>query len=234
MNFLCPRCRKRITKKEYPQPRLIEGLGIHDIGYRMEWVDKLDKEKLTLPVYERQWWTCSDQMPVPGEKRILKVEEPFDESIGDEFTTLFEPWNLFYNGWGCAENPEELRKTCAVLCRFDEVLRFDDLSAFIFVKVLKVVPLSQFHEVIPETVTEFRFFEEFCKEYGDDQAKHVNTEYEDEHWIYRDWSDPGGVIYRMQLIYIDDQGIRHEVLTGGDETCHHNDNLYCFGNAVNK
>ena len=234
MNFLCPRCKKRVTKEEYLRRKLIKGSGIHDTGYRMEWVDQLDQEKLTLPVYERKWWTCSSQQPVAGERRILRVTEPFDENIGDEFTACFEPWNLLSNGWECAESPEEISKTCARRCRFAQVLRSDDFSAFIIVKVLKVVPLYRLYEVIPESVTEYRFFEEFGKEYGDDQAKYVNTEYEDRHWLYRDWSDPGGYLYRMQLIYTDDQGIHHEVVTSWSDMCHHNDNLYFFGNMVNK
>ncbi|MBR3327556.1 MAG: hypothetical protein IKG22_09585 [Atopobiaceae bacterium] len=235
MNFLCPHCKKRITKEEYSPPKLIEDAGIHDIGFRTEWVEELDVTQLTLPAHKRkrQWWVCSDQRPVTGERRTLRVEMPFDANVGDEFTTLFEPADMYYNGWEFA-NPEEASRACAVRCCFDGILWSDDFSAFIIVKVLKVVPLERLYAKIPKTVTDYRFFEEFCCEYGPDSAKYISTEYEDDHWLYRDWADSGGYMYHMQLIYSDDQGIRHEVLTCWSAGCHANENLYHFGNMVNK
>ena len=63
----------------------------------------------------------TDQVPIVGERRIIKVTAPFDEEIGDTFTTVFEPWQMFLNGWDSAESPEDICKACAVLCRFEEV-----------------------------------------------------------------------------------------------------------------
>ena len=111
-----------------------------------------------------------------------------------------------------------------VLCRFDDILWSDDFSAYISVRVLNTVPLDLLHTVIPVTVTDYRFFEKF----GEDEE--VWTEYEDEHRLYRYWSAQGDVS-QMQLIYTDDQGIRHEVLTSWYAM---HDDFYYFGNAVNK
>ena len=181
------------------------------------------KEELSLPLNKRQW-LHTNQVPVVGEKRILKVTAPFDEEIGDTFTTIFEPWQMFLNGWESAESPDDIGKACAVLCRFEEVLCADYFSAIIYATVLKTIPLDQLYKVIPETVTDERFYEEF----GD--GKEVWTEYEDKHRLYRTWNAQGDVS-QMQLIYTDDRGIRHEVLTSWYAM---HEDFYYFGNAVNK
>ena len=222
MNFLCRCCKSRITKGNRT-PQMIESAGIHDVGYRVEWMEEPEGNAQSVPVHERQW-IYSNQQPVIGEDRILKVEKPFDENIGDEFTTIFEPFEMFMNGWDCAESPEDIDKVCAVRCRFDEVLRADDFSAFITVRVLNVVPLHRLYEVIPETVTDYPFFEDFgiCEK--------VWTEYEDEHRLYREWNAQGDV-GQEQLICTDDNGIRHEVLTSEWDM---HDDFYYFHNLVNK
>ena len=181
------------------------------------------KEELSLPVDKRQW-LHTNKVPVVGERRILKVTAPFDEEIDDTFTTIFEPWQMFLNGWEYAENPDDIGKACAVLCRFAEVLCMDDFSAIISVEVLKTIPLDQLYKVIPETVTNERFFEEF----GSDQE--VWTEYEDKHLLYRTWNAQGDVS-QMQLIYTDDNGIRHEVLTSWYAM---HEDFYYFRNIINK
>ena len=61
------------------------------------------KEELCLPPDKRKW-VHTDRVPVVGERRILKVTAPFDEDIGDTFTTVFEPWQMFLNGWDSAKN----------------------------------------------------------------------------------------------------------------------------------
>ena len=116
VNFLCSCCKRRITNDNQKR-HLIEGAGIHNIGYHLAWME-CAKEELSLPVNKRQW-LHTDQIPLVGEKRILKVTAPFDEEIGDTFTTIFEPWQMFLNGWDCAESPGDIGKACAVLCRFE-------------------------------------------------------------------------------------------------------------------
>ena len=221
MNFLCSCCKQRITKNQTRIPTLIESAGIHDIGYRLEWME-CEKEDLFLPVNERKWG-YSDQIPVIGEKRILKITKPFDEEVGDLFTALFEPWNLFDRDWDLV-GPEEIDKACAVLCRFDEVLWSDDFSAFIVVKVMNTVRLDLLHTLIPAEVTDYRFYEEFGR------YEEVWTEYEDARWLCREWSGGGGDIGEEQWIYTDDRGIRHEVLTGWYDF---HEDFYSFRNVVN-
>ena len=221
MNFLCSCCKRRI-KNDGQKHHLIEGAGIHDIGYNLAWVE-CAKEELSLPPDKRKW-VHTDHTPIIGERRILKVTAPFDEQVGDTFTTVFEPWQMYLNGRDSAQSPEDIGKACAVLCRFEEVLCLDDFSAVISVTVLKTIPLDQLYKVIPETVTDDRFLEEF----GDGQK--VHTEYEDKHLLYRTWTAQGDVSQR-QFIYTDDNGTRHEVLTSRYEM---HDDYYYFGNRINK
>lgn len=221
MNFLCSCCKSRITNDDRNR-HLIEGAGIHSIGYDLAWME-CAKEELSLPPDKRKW-VHTDEVPVVGERRILKVTAPFDEQPGNTFTTVFEPWQMYLNGWDSAESPVDINKACAALCRFDEVLCLDDFSAIISVTVLKTIPLDLLYKVIPETVTDDRFFEEF----GGGQK--VFTEYEDKHLLYRTWNAQGDVS-QMQLIYTDDNEIRHEVLTS---RCAMHDDFYYFGNIVNK
>ncbi len=223
MNFLCICCKQRVAKDEKSRkPQLIEGAGIHDIGYILEWVEFKDEES-ALPINERQW-LYTNQQPVIGDKRILRVKEPFDEEIGELFTTVFEPWQMYLNGWEYAESPEDISKACAVCCRFDEVLWADDFSAFIVVEIMNVIPLDKLYQVIPEHVTDQNFKDEFSKH--DD----VWVEYEDEHRLYRSWNEQGD-IGQVQLIITDEGGICHEVMTSWYGI---HDNLYYFGNAVYK
>lgn len=118
MNFLCSCCKSRITNDKQIR-YLIEGAGIHKIGYHLAWME-FAKEELCLPPDKREW-VHTDQVPIVGERRILKVTAPFAEEIGDTFTTAFESWQMFLNGWDSAESPEDICKACAVLCRFEEV-----------------------------------------------------------------------------------------------------------------
>lgn len=230
MNFLCPGCKRRITKEERIQkPKMIAEAGIHDMGYHMGWME-CEQQDACLPVQERSWY-YSDRVPVIGEERILKIEVPFDEEKGETFTTLFEPWNLYLNGWSEAECAEETGKACVVLCRFDVVLWADDFYALITVMVLNAIPHDQLPARIPVTVAEDRLVDEFPAVYRTFGS--VCTEYEDERWLYRTWADFGGYAWKMQLIYTDDQGIRHEVMTSWSEGHDHHDYFY-FGNTVNQ
>ena len=221
MNFLCTCCKQRITKGERVS-RLVESAGVHNYAYHMEWA-VFDEEEISRPITERKWSDRNIQ-PIVGDKRILRVKRPFDEDLGGVFTNIYEPWQMFYNGWDSAESPEDIQKVCAVLCRFDEVLWADEFSAYIVVTVLHTLPLCRLHQVFPETVTDRKFFEEFG--FGDD----VWTEYEDEHLLYRTWSAQGD-IGDVLLIYKDNSGKRHEILSGYIDG--HNCESYVLGNDVN-
>ena len=161
--------------------------------------------------------------PKVGDKRILRVKAPFDEERGSVFTNIYEPWQMFYNGWENAESPADIGKACAVLCRFGEVLWADDFSAFIIVEILNILPLFEIPKLVPETVTDRRFFEDFG--FGDA----CWTEYEDDHWLYRTWSAQGDV-GDGQLIYTDDSGKRHEIMNAYFSF---HEASYILGNDVN-
>lgn len=220
MNFLCKCCNQRITSN-HQYRSLVESAGVHDTAYHMEWA-VFDEDELSKPISERTWSDRNVQ-PTVGTQRILRVKKPFDEEIGALFTNIYEPWQMFYNGWESAESPEDIRKACAALCRFDEVLWTDGYTAYILVSVLHTVALCRLHEVFPETVTDRRFFEDFG--FGD-----VCTEYEDAHLLYRTWSAQGDV-GDAQLIYTDDSGRRHELMSESDSG--HRGVSCALGNEVN-
>lgn len=101
MNFLCRCCKKRIVR-ETEKPQLNKIAGEHQTAYHMEWA-VFDGEEMSRPIEERKWSERNIQ-PKAGDKRILRVKSPFDEEPGDVFTTLYEPWQMFYNGWDSAES----------------------------------------------------------------------------------------------------------------------------------
>ena len=220
MNFLCKCCKSRVTESK--RPEYIESAAIHQRAYHMEWA-VFDEEENSKPINEREW---SDRNIAPrvGDKRILRVKIPFDEEIGAVFTNVYEPWQMFLNGWDSATSPDDISKASAVLCRFEEVLWSDEFSAFISVEILSVMPLCQLYKYIPQIVTNNRFFEEFGSH------EEVWTDYKDEHLLYRSWSAQGDV-GETQLIYTDDNGKRHEVMTSWFGM---HDDFYYFGNRVNE
>ena len=87
------------------------------------------------------------------------------------------------------------------------------------------MPLYELYKYIPETVSADRFFEEFGS-----HEEEVWTEFENEHLLYRSWSAQGDVA-ETQLIYTEDNGKRHEVMTSWYGM---HDNFYYFCNIVNE
>ncbi|HQM01788.1 MAG TPA: hypothetical protein PLH98_14745 [Ruminococcus flavefaciens] len=219
LNFLCRCCKRRIIKKKNPE--FIESAGLHETAYKMEWI-KFKEDNSELPVTEREWENIND-IPEVGETHILKIGEPFDEEIGAIFTNLFEPWQMAVNGWDCAESQEDIYKAAAVLCRFVDVIWSDDFSAYIHVEVVNVVLLSDLHKVLPVNLCD-RPVELF------DDSEDVWTEYEDEHWLNRNWTGQGDV-GSEQLLYTDENGVNHEVMTSWYDF---HDNTYTLSNNVSK
>ena len=76
VNFICSCCKSRITNDDRNR-HLIEGACIHNIGYKLAWME-CAKEELCLPPDKRKW-VHTDQVPIIGERRILKVTVPFDD-----------------------------------------------------------------------------------------------------------------------------------------------------------
>ena len=99
----------------------------------------------------------------------------------------------------------------------------DDFSAFINVEILNVVPFSQLYKVIPETVTDYKI-----DDFGKDEE--IQTEYEDEHLLYRYWSAQGDV-GQVQLVYTEDNGKRHKVMNSWQSW---HEDFYYLVNIVDK
>ena len=219
MNFICRCCKSRVAKTKPAE--FLSDVGLHTTAYHFEWVNfnEEDKDK---PIAERRRENF-DETPEEGKNYIMMVEKPFDEELGGIFTSVFEPSMMLINGWDCADRPEDIYKAAAVLCQFMEVLWADDFSAYIKVKVRNVVLLSELYKVLPETESETPV--EF---YDDDEE--VWTEYEDEHWLNRNW-DGQGDVGGQQYLYTDENGRSHEVMTSWFDF---HDDSYYLGNRVNK
>ena len=219
MNFMCSCCKQRVAKNKPAE--FLNKVGLHTTAYHMDWV-VFEKADAALPFTERRWVNLDDP-PSEGEMYTMKVRHPFDEEICGIFTAIFEPAMMFINGWDCAEHPEDIGKAAAVLCQFTEVLWADEYSAFIKVRVRNVVPLADLCRVLPvkESDTPVERFGE-CSE--------VWTEYEDEHWLSRNWNGQGDV-GEQQYLYRDDEGKVHEVMTSWFDF---HDDTYYLHNNVNK
>ncbi len=219
LNFLCRCCKRRIVKDK--RPIFIESAGLHEKAYQMEWM-RIRAKAEDYPGFGDDW-EYVNETPKVGEIYELYVEKPFDEEIGGTFTNLFEPREMAVNGWGYAEKPEDIYKAAAVLCRFVDVIQADEYSGYIHVEVLNVVPLSELYKVIPEQQSDIPV-EVF------DDIEDVWTEYEDEHWLCRDWNGQGDV-GAGQWLYTDEKGISHEVMTNWWDF---DDNTYTLSNIVSK
>ncbi len=221
MNFICRCCKSRVVKNNFNDRfAFVPEAGLHRTAYHMEWVRFREGDES--PIAEREW-EYFDDTPEVGKTCIMRVQKPFDEELGGIFTNIFEPEMMAVNGWSDAEHPEDIHKAAAVLCRFVEVLWSDDFTAFIQVEVLNVVLLADLHRVFPVTVSD-RPVELF----GD--AEEVWTEYEDEHWLLRDWNAQGDV-GEQQYLYTDDEGVAHEVLTSWFDF---HDDTYTLSNVVSR
>ena len=218
MNFKCRGCKEFVRKNS--SPLLIPAANIHWTAYHSGWMECSEKD-LQKPPAEREW-VHTNLVPEVGQTRILQVWQPFDEEPGDLFTQIFEPWQMYLNGWDAAESPEDIGKACAVLCRFADILHQDEFEGLITVEVLNVVPLDDLYKLVPENVTYVRFFENFG------QHEELWVEYKDERRLLRTWTAQGDVS-ELQLIYTDDNGRRHEVLTGWNSF--HEDYYYICNNV---
>ena len=142
MNFLCRCCKQRIVKKE--RPVFIGSAGLHETAYHMEWI-RFTEDDTELSAAERKWEFINDT-PKVGETHVLRIERPFDEEIGGQFTNIFEPWQMSVDGWEYADSPEDIYKAAAVLCRFVDVIWADDYSGYIHVEIVNVVLLSDLYK----------------------------------------------------------------------------------------
>lgn len=196
LRFKCKVCGEVVEmKKEVEAP-------FYDWGYDtcIEWSD-LNSD---VPELTEKHWERSSETPITDEKRIVLVQKPFDEKIGNEFWVKFEPALLFFNGWG--ESPEnEIRKCAMVRCRFEKIIVSNESSAWIEVSVLKVIPL---HDI-------YKYYNECIADEPIDSFKgnwSVETIFHNDEWFIFGWTAQGDC-GETRWIYKDENGKRHLVLT---------------------
>ena len=193
INFKCKACDSyhEMTKKF---PAGFSGWAYSD----MEWSD-FEEE---VPPLSEKHWIRSDRIPKMGELRIIKVKDPFDEEIGNEFYMEFMPALAFFNGY---DNVEQIHDSAIVQCRLEKIVLADEDSGWIRVKILNVILLSELFETYPSFLTD-RKLEEYAGVFECDE-----NDFMDAPWEIKYWSSEGA-IGEHRMIYMDANGIRHLVL----------------------
>lgn len=196
LRFKCKVCGEVVEmKKEVKAP-----FCDWSYDYCIEWSD-LNSD---VPALTEKHWERSSETPIAGEKRIVFVQKPFDEKIGNEFWVKFEPALLFFNGWD--ESPEdEIWKCAMVRCRFEKIIVSDEFFAWIEVSVIKVIPL---HDI-------YKHYNEFITDEPIDSFKgnwSTDVIFQNDKWYVLGWSAQGDC-GETRWIYKDENGKRHLVLT---------------------
>lgn len=158
---------------------------------------------IEVPELSEKHWERSSETPIKGEKRIIFVQKPFDEKIGNAFWVMFEPALLFFNGWD--DYPEtEIQKCAMIRCRFDRVIVSDECSAWIEISIVKVVPLCDLYMQYDE-VTSDEPIDAFIGNW------HTNVIFQNDNWFVFGWSAQGDC-GKTRWIYKDKNSKRHLVI----------------------
>lgn len=209
MVFRCTACNEFVNER----PQLITGFC--ELAYdNFEWLETGE----SVPSLDEKIWLRSDNVPVVGEKRFLKIREPFNQNIGDCFNILFSPGLSALNGW--EEYPEELFDSAVVSCTFERIVQADEYRAWIEVAIQSVIPfenLTEHYQCI-ETTDEIGFG------FG------LTRDFRYKCWEFYSFSAQGD-LGEWQLVYVDSDGLRHTVLIG--EYSMHKDYV-CCGNVISK
>lgn len=209
MVFRCTCCNEFVDEK----PQLINGFC--ELAYDgFDWLEVGEG----VPSLDEKIWLRSDNVPVVGEKRFLKIRNPFNQNIGDRFNILFSPGLSVLNGW--KEYPEELFNSAVVACTFERIVQADEYRAWIEVAIERVIPFEELYKHYPcvETTDEIGYGFE------------LELDFRYKCWEYYSYSAQGDW-GEWQLVYIDSDGKRHTVLIG--EYSMHKD-FVCCGNVINK
>ena len=157
-----------------------------------------------MPTLSEKHWERSTETPVEGEERIVFVQKPFDEKIGNEFWVKFEPALLFLNGWDEYQE-DEIRKCAMVRCRFEKIIASDEFSAWIKISILQVIPLQDIYKHYNESISE-EPIDSFKGNWSTDVI------FQNDKWLILGWSAQGDC-GETRWIYKDENGKRHIVLT---------------------
>lgn len=209
--FKCSSCNNYVENKTRVAPK-----GFHGVAYSCcKWYDIIDDSG--------SYKHLSVDMPKIGEQRIVRVEMPFDEYEKNQFDILFVPALSQLNGWD--EYPDDICKFTIVRCEINKILDIDEYGAFLSVNIKDVTPVSELYRKYPEALTE-----QSLEEYEGISVCTDKIEMNGSRFEYCCWTGQGD-IGEQKLIFTDDKGIRHLVIT---ELWSFHESFVFFGNIIQK
>ncbi|MBR5371919.1 MAG: hypothetical protein IK130_06865 [Oscillospiraceae bacterium] len=183
----------------------------------MEWLDPAEP----LPsLTQDEYWQRSETRPQIGETWKLCVTRPFHEQTGNTFYVVYESAYQFFNGY---EKAEEVDSSAIVQCRFERVFETDEITAWIEVTILDVIPFRELASRFPayETCEPLgSFYSEPCRD----------TDLNAPPWKLIYFST-AGEYGSYKTIFTDENGVKHLVLHS--TFCGWSENTY-FGNIIQK
>lgn len=194
--FKCDMCDKYLEMK-----REVEGAFV-DWAYGCgQWSD-FEEE---VPALSTEDWVRSSKTPTVGTVRTILVKAPFEESVGNEFLMLYQPDMEEFVDW-LTYSDDTIRECAVVRCRFEKVLRSDDMRAWIQVKILEVIFLHDIYKQYDEVLTD-----ESIDEFSNIPEDMCMTIFENDRWDITTWTaqaDCG----EIKWIYTDDSGTRRLIM----------------------
>lgn len=169
--------------------------------YGVEWSDFNED----IPEFSDEDWKRSENTPIVNESRILHVYKPFDENVGNEFWTLFEPASCYFNGWDEAEE-SEIEKCAITRCKLTEILKRNEYEAWVEVVVQEVVLVNELYNHYEPCILDIDI-----NKFEGIPEKIYETVYENNKWLVTCW-DAQGDCGEYKWIYIDENGTRHLVM----------------------
>ena len=210
IHFKCRVC------DEYVEPYR-RNEGFVDWAYRCaEWTD-FDEN---VPPLDQDIFLRKETLPKTGEFYSIKVSKPFDEMIGNTVNIDFVPDMAHLNGFG--DSPDDINNSAVVRCKIVKIIAKDEFSAWIRVLVTDVTLYSELHKKYRPSSTD-KTLEAYSYDKGCDWVE-LSTN----RWKVASWTGQGD-IGEENIIYIDDDNVRHLVAMGYFDS--HQEILY-LGNVI--
>ncbi|AWB46677.1 hypothetical protein DCC85_22560 [Paenibacillus sp. CAA11] len=133
----CPTC-GHVSERVKMESELFDLVGFDEI---MEWSEYEEE----VPALEEDHWMRSDEAPVKGALRTVKIKHPFHMTVGERFWILYTPVMSSLNGWD--SHPEEIEKSAFVQCAIERVLAEGKSQAWVSVSIHEVLPLGMFSDL---------------------------------------------------------------------------------------
>ncbi len=196
IHFKCRAC------NEYAEPNRTVREGFVDWAYRCaEWSD-FDEN---VPPLDQDIFLRKKTLPKTGEIYSIKVTKPFDKMIGNNVNINFVPAIAYLDGF--EYSPDDINISAIVRCRIEKVITKDEFSAWIRVVVTDVTLYSELYKKYRPSSTD-KTLETFSYYRGCDW-----TELDTNRWKVASWTGQGD-IGEENIIYIDDNNVRHLVAMG--------------------